>query len=754
MSKTKLSIVIPAYNTEKYISECLDSIIKQKTSDYEVLIIDDGSTDGTAKICDDYAKNNKQISVFHIKNGGVSNARNRGITEAKGELIWFVDSDDTIKPNAIKKISSMPDDCGLLVFGTEEFDTKNRITRQHGDLEIDANETADRMICDTGIRGYPFNKIFRLGIIKKHKILFDNTIKNCEDLLFAIQYTKYIKKTKIINDVLYGYRQRRGGAIHDEINPEQATAMEAFLKISKEDVAPSVIIKAKALFVKAYYKYRPILDEEKCIRYYKTLKECKEEKKRFLKKDKLLIIGYRFCNPIMQLLHIKNRNKNLYDYERIKMINVIDSVLPFAIFASFFIGTLNFSILSPVIIMGFVTFIFNLIKKNKMKRKGITKIELLYFVFVLTCAGLSIFSYDKIESGKQLIKLGLLIFISWQFIVYFRNIEKERMKKAFKNASLAFFVVTIIMYIIGIVSLGFNFDIKDACIFGVRIDRKMPRLISLAYADPNITTVFLSVPFVFFLLNKKTASDRFGLIVASILMGLTVSRGALVSMVPVLLTYLILSKEKLFSRIATVLKVGLFTGGALGVLILSTSLKANQPVQAQPTQSNIEATVKEDENEMPDMEKKDTQEVVSNPVREHLDFQGDGSGRLQLWLRAIDIISKKPITGIGLNNTYVYTKKVRDWGQYVHNTYLEITMEEGIIGGLLYMVVIIAIIIACWRLRKITIFPALLFVFLFSSQVFLSLDYCEVFFAGMMSIVLFSDKIKKNYVRGLFSEKE
>ena len=96
-----LTIIIPVYNVERYLPMCLESIVQQHLSDYEVIMVDDGSTDGSGAICDEFAEHYPEFRVIHNGNGGVAAARNRGIEEAKGEYILFLDSDDFLVPDAI-----------------------------------------------------------------------------------------------------------------------------------------------------------------------------------------------------------------------------------------------------------------------------------------------------------------------------------------------------------------------------------------------------------------------------------------------------------------------------------------------------------------------------------------------------------------------------------------------------------------------------------------------------------------------------
>ena len=106
----KISIIVPVYNTEKYISNCIESILKQKEKDFELLLIDDGSKDQSGRICDTYATKDDRIKVIHKKNGGVSSARNLGIDHAKGEMIFFIDSDDTVGPDYLKNLEIIDDE--------------------------------------------------------------------------------------------------------------------------------------------------------------------------------------------------------------------------------------------------------------------------------------------------------------------------------------------------------------------------------------------------------------------------------------------------------------------------------------------------------------------------------------------------------------------------------------------------------------------------------------------------------------------
>lgn len=118
-----VSIIVPVYNVEKYLKECIESIINQSFSNLEIILVDDGSTDESGNICDDFLNKDKRIKVFHKTNGGLSDARNYGINNSSGKYITFVDSDDLISPifidvlyNAIKQYDTHLSICGFQRF--------------------------------------------------------------------------------------------------------------------------------------------------------------------------------------------------------------------------------------------------------------------------------------------------------------------------------------------------------------------------------------------------------------------------------------------------------------------------------------------------------------------------------------------------------------------------------------------------------------------------------------------------------------
>ena len=112
----KYSIVVSIYNIQDYIKECVDSILNQTVKDFELLLVDDGSTDGSGKICEDYAKIDNRVTVLHKQNGGQSDARNAGLSASKGEYVYFVDGDDWLLPNTLEEFDTLLKEYGNVDF--------------------------------------------------------------------------------------------------------------------------------------------------------------------------------------------------------------------------------------------------------------------------------------------------------------------------------------------------------------------------------------------------------------------------------------------------------------------------------------------------------------------------------------------------------------------------------------------------------------------------------------------------------------
>lgn len=220
MVNYKISVIVAAYNIEQYISKCLDSIINQTYKNLEIIVVDDGSSDGTGRIADQYAKIDSRFVVAHKENGGVSSARNRGIDIATGDYIGFVDGDDTIEEdmyemlinNAVKYDADISH-CGYrIVEGDKEtlfYDSKKLIiqNRKKGVLDLFDGTFIEPSLC---------NKIFKRKIVGD--IRLDESIKINEDLLFNVLLFNNSSKSIFEDKAKYNYMKRDGSATTSKIN--------------------------------------------------------------------------------------------------------------------------------------------------------------------------------------------------------------------------------------------------------------------------------------------------------------------------------------------------------------------------------------------------------------------------------------------------------------------------------------------------------------------------------------------------------
>ena len=206
----KISVIVPVYKAEKYLHRCVDSILAQTFTDFELLLINDGSPDNSGAICDEYARKDSRINVFHKENGGVSSARNFGLDKAKGEYITFCDADDyvgeewlTVYNNAIiNKIDLAIQ--GIHYITNEKALVTVELTPYNG-ISLNDKHNLIIQLWDQGLYGYPVNKLFRRQIIEQHNIRFDIKSAFREDAQFFSKYLEYTTTFCCIDKENYFY---------------------------------------------------------------------------------------------------------------------------------------------------------------------------------------------------------------------------------------------------------------------------------------------------------------------------------------------------------------------------------------------------------------------------------------------------------------------------------------------------------------------------------------------------------------------
>ena len=216
-----ISVIVSIYNMDRYLNKCIESLINQSYKDYEILLVDDGSTDNSGKTCDDWETKEEKIRTIHKQNGGISSARNCGIRHAYGEWIIFPDPDDWVEPDYLKKLLDIQkqNDADLSICGHFFSD---KIWNENAKPEIMNTEKAmEYLMYPNSFSGYAWNKLYSLDIIKKNNLSFDEELETIQDLHFNVQYFQFCNKIAYDPEPLYHY------VIHDSsvssVNSPQIT---------------------------------------------------------------------------------------------------------------------------------------------------------------------------------------------------------------------------------------------------------------------------------------------------------------------------------------------------------------------------------------------------------------------------------------------------------------------------------------------------------------------------------------------------
>ena len=212
-----ISIIIPVYNVEKYLSECIDSVLCQTYEKFELILVDDGSSDNSGKVCDEYEEKDNRVRVIHKENGGVSSARNVGLDNSKGEYITFIDSDDTVDSQYLElmhnDIVAKKSDacyCRLCLFDDDSKIKVNSFLPKESNLSGKRKEKFLRKFF-RGKYGYSSCKILYSKSVLEN-VRFDERIRFNEDFLFTLNAVLKCKSISSIDKVLYNYRKNPSSA--------------------------------------------------------------------------------------------------------------------------------------------------------------------------------------------------------------------------------------------------------------------------------------------------------------------------------------------------------------------------------------------------------------------------------------------------------------------------------------------------------------------------------------------------------------
>ena len=230
-----VSIIVPVYNAEKTIGRCIDSILGQQYTDFELLLVDDGSKDGSGAICDSYALADSRVQVIHKENTGVSDTRNIGISRARGVYLQFLDSDDWITPDATKLLveTARDHDCDLVISDFYRV-VGERVSRK-GDIDEDRvltrEEYAAHMMEQPAdfYYGVLWNKLYRRDIVESHRLRMDPELSWCEDFMFNLEYIRHAQRFYALQVPIYYYVKTKGSLASQSLSISKTIRMKLML---------------------------------------------------------------------------------------------------------------------------------------------------------------------------------------------------------------------------------------------------------------------------------------------------------------------------------------------------------------------------------------------------------------------------------------------------------------------------------------------------------------------------------------------
>lgn len=306
--KPLLTVVIPVYNVEKYLKRCIDSILIQEWKNYDILLVDDGSTDNSPQICEDYAKAYDIISVIHKENGGLSEARNTGISNAEGEYVYFLDSDDWIEPNTFSDLAEVieSDQYDIISFNPEFVKSEHDIIKSDSKRtkRLTGKEALIDMFSYGFITGFATDKIYRKALFTKNTIQFP-VGKYYEDLGTNYKLFLAAKKVYATNQKYYHYLIDNPDAITQSWNEKKLRDMFEFYKeVFYSDFVRSQLNQEELHISQLYYVngLTHILASLYKAKLHKHYSEIASEVKQELEKNKMT------CS---EMKSIPNRNKYL-----------------------------------------------------------------------------------------------------------------------------------------------------------------------------------------------------------------------------------------------------------------------------------------------------------------------------------------------------------------------------------------------------------------------------------------------------------
>ena len=207
MNQPVVTIVIPVYNAEKYLNRCIESAVKQSYKKLDIVLVDDGSTDESARICKRFAAEDSRVQYIRQNNKGLSSARNTGLKYAIGEFVSFVDSDDILCYTAIEAmLVAVQEDTDMVVGSYEKFRYGAGKKVLNSNCEFSHSDIREKIAELDGYIDFAWGKLFRCSVIRDNNLMYDEKIVYVEDHVYNIRFCLYARRINVIADVVYRYR--------------------------------------------------------------------------------------------------------------------------------------------------------------------------------------------------------------------------------------------------------------------------------------------------------------------------------------------------------------------------------------------------------------------------------------------------------------------------------------------------------------------------------------------------------------------
>ena len=304
MSKEPISVIVPVYNSEKYLSDCLESILSQSYKNFELILINDGSTDSSLDICKNFEKKDKRIHVCSIKNSGAGGARNKGLELVKGQYITFIDCDDIVSPDYLEcLLEGMKADIDLSCVKYVNFENKVSFSKKHPIPRlISGNQAIENLLLGKLLAG-PVCKLYKREHIGDLRF---EEFSVAEDLYFNYNYLKKCNTVFLSDKELYGYRRNNSSLTRSNFKLSRMDGLKALEKIAEhEKYSKASTIR---FFMEAYFILETLDRYKQTKEYSAQTSECKSIIKKHRKtvlfsrkspKKQRIIALLSFVSPIL-----------------------------------------------------------------------------------------------------------------------------------------------------------------------------------------------------------------------------------------------------------------------------------------------------------------------------------------------------------------------------------------------------------------------------------------------------------------------